>query len=221
MCLCTWGRSVYNCGPATHARLCRPSFSSSAGIWHCIKVGERDELQVLNWISWWISGTSLKCMWASPNDALIFALQRHQAYVSVVCLHVFLDQLAQADWWHITVMFALSVENCFVMLCMESSSDSVYIVTGNISYSNIQQTLCLWNIFLFCFYSECLRYKNFHELELHKNWNKWINLWKCTLAHKSTFNFCLPPFLPSSLPSWSDVVGPGSLVYICPAMCPF
>lgn len=169
MCLCTWGRSVYNCGPATHARLCRPSFSSSAGIWHCIKVGEWDELQVLNWISWWISGTSLKCMWASPNDALIFALQRHQAYVSVVCLHVFLDQLAQADWWHITVMFALSVENCFVMFCMQSSSDSVHIVTGNISYSkNIQQTLCLWNIFCFVFTVSVCGTKTFMNLNFIK-----------------------------------------------------
>lgn len=81
----------------TDARLCRRGSSSSAGIWRCIKAGERDALQVFNWISCWISGTSLKCMWASPNDALIFALQRHCAYVWVVCLHVFFHQLAQAD----------------------------------------------------------------------------------------------------------------------------
>lgn len=56
--------------------------SSSAGIWRRIKA-RGDPLQVFNWISRRISGTSLKCMWASPNDALIFALQRRARALSL------------------------------------------------------------------------------------------------------------------------------------------
>jgi len=72
-------------------------------------VSKRDALQDLNWISCRISGTPLKCMWASLNDALIFALQRHFVCVCV-CVCVILHQLAQPGQWHTTGVFALSVQ---------------------------------------------------------------------------------------------------------------
>lgn len=85
-CLLTWGSCVFTTADTpTRAHL---TSRGSVAIWHYIKAGERDALQVLNWISCWISGTSLKCMRASPNDALIFALQRHSAYVCVVVMFV-------------------------------------------------------------------------------------------------------------------------------------
>lgn len=110
MCLFTWGTCVFTTtNTPTHACLSSLGSPSYAGIWRGIKAGERDALQVLNWISCWISGTSLKCMWASPNDAFISELQRHSVSVCL-CLHVFLHQLAQSGWWRVTDMFALSVE---------------------------------------------------------------------------------------------------------------
>lgn len=49
MCLFTRDDGVFAAADApTHARLSGRGSPSSAGIWRCIKAGERDALQVLN-----------------------------------------------------------------------------------------------------------------------------------------------------------------------------
>lgn len=150
--------------PLTRARLSSLGSQSCAGIWRCIKAGERDALQVLNWISCWISGTPLKCMWASPNDALIFELQRHSVSVCVlmfVCVSpsISTDRLVA----HNRYVCIISGSNCFVRLCWWISSDSctyyVYCVLyilwqGRVFILNtcyIQQTRCLLNKSNVCF----------------------------------------------------------------------
>ena len=127
---------VYNC-VRTNARL-------SVFCWYLAlnhSRGERDALQVLNWISCRISGTSLKCMWASLNDALIFALQRHSAYVCVcVCVCVcrsqwfgcFLPSISASRLVaHSRYVCLISGSNCLVGFGWRTSSESVHIMTGS------------------------------------------------------------------------------------------
>lgn len=146
VCSWLWTHTHNSCAAVLHLLLV---------IWHRIKAGERDALQVLNWISCRISGTSLKCMWASPNDALIFALQRLQsAHMSVcvgvcLCLGVFFHQLAQAHNRYICI---ISGSNCFVGFCWQTPSGSVHVMTGRGFYSaSRQQAVCLWPVLNVCF----------------------------------------------------------------------
>lgn len=122
---------VYNCG-RTNARL-------SVFCWYLAlnqSRGERDALQVLNWISCRISGNSLKCMWASPNDALIFALKRHSAYICVCVvangLRFFLPSISASRLVaHSRYVCLISGSNCFVGFVWWTSSESVHIMTGS------------------------------------------------------------------------------------------
>ncbi len=143
--------------PQAHqrARLSSRSSPSSVGIWRCIKAGEWDALQVLNWISCWISGTSLQCMWASSNDALIFALQRHRAYVCVVDMFAFVSPSISTGSLvaHNRYVCLISGSNCFVRFCWRTSSDSVHIMSWNGFYS--KSLLNLTNI-LIVEYIRCL-----------------------------------------------------------------